>query len=96
MNFKQFLKPDWRKIVIFFILMILSIFSFFHMTLVSLPFAVVPSLWDVLASVLAPSLVVIYGFYFPYSVLIILITIIYWYLLSCFIVWIYNRIKKKK
>lgn len=90
MNIKKFLKPDWRKIAVFVILYIwatVEILSFGAVATLTLP------LWF------------FYGFIVPLSgpptnlfmgIIFLLPVFIYLYLLSCFILWIYDKTKKKK
>ena len=99
MNIKQFLKPDWRKIVIFVIpitLTVISIFFNFKGSDVLLYF-------PILLCVIIPKCIT-GGGELPQvnNVLYLLsfiITYFIWYLLSCFIVCIYdkfNSVKVKK
>ena len=96
MNFKQFLKPDWRKIVVFiilliFIVIIIPIFinSGFGVLYVNAGFPLVfyektiinPSLGTEKTNFLMLNLV---------------IDIIVLYVLSCLIVWLYDKFRKKK
>ena len=102
MNWKEFLKPDWRKVVITIVLLLFGIFgSSFIPLSVELPGRSVPVFFIIL---LWPSLIFtcvptkggiicrLYGIdiYIGYF-----ITILYLYLLSCLIVWIYNKHLKK-
>jgi len=81
MNWKQFLKPDWRKIVLTILLMILptifikGITSILH----SCPVGTIncPPLFD-----------------WESFVVMFTISLIITYLLSCLIVWIYDKVKK--
>ena len=85
MNLKEFLKPDWRKIVITFILSFIGIYTLW-----------IPG-WhheEPTRSIIV-FLSLIFGFPYITSYYHILI-IIYNYLLSCFIVWIYDRFRKGK
>jgi len=84
---KQFLKPNWRKILLFIILLIFFIGLkrnirlgdvFFTARGYPLPFQSSNGAIDNLIS---------YIFLF--------INLIFWYLISCFIIWIYNKLKKK-
>lgn len=94
MNWKEFLKPDWRKIVIFVILFVMLII------IANLyPPKLIPSWLENLNII----------FYFPdffiFEILklsistvifLFILDLIYWYLLSCLIVWVYDKVKKKK
>jgi len=98
MNFKQFLKPDWRKIVL----------SIFIATSFILPALFVTSGTN--AYILAILKIILMFLSLPLFlasliikdadlgvfIFLILISIIYWYLLSCIIAWIYDKVKKKK
>jgi len=102
MTLKQFLKPDWRKILIFVIfLIILYILS---------PFTYQPSILFWFNSFFQLEGEIIYKFQkcvpadifpicsgFDYSgVSIMIISFLFWYLLFCLMVWIYDKVKKKK
>jgi len=92
MSWKEFLKPDWRKIVITIGFFIVS--SFTGYLYVKLSY----SSWLMnLGKVL----------YFPSFFILEILNLrntpngvlyffnfIFWYLLSCFIVWIYNKVRK--
>lgn len=88
MNWKEFLKPDRRKIVIFVILSLLFSFSF-------LPF----SLFVVGVSTYIGFPLTIYYFSIRtgpiFSFENLILDIIVWYLLSCLIIWIYDKVKKR-
>jgi hypothetical protein len=90
MNLKQFLKPDWEKIVIWMIFLILSFMAPNHLIIlplfcgsnfgIPLPFY---------CSIKGPfNFNAFVGFYF-------LADAIFWYFISCLIVWIYDKFKKK-
>ena len=97
MNLKQFLKPDWRKVVIFVIPIIL--------TIIAVLFKVKGSEWDVLLyfpilfCAIIPGCITSNGEVFEVNnvlyLLSFVITYIIWYLLSCLIIWIFDKIKKK-
>ena len=79
MNVKQFLKPDWRKIVLTIVLMI------------------IPSLFITSYSIYVASCVGCgYFFNFESFGILFVISLIITYLLSCFIVWVYDKFRKKK
>ena len=93
MKIKQFLKPDWRK----FLLFAIFLFSAFYLLLGSAPYVppeyrglyyyVVEFFYMFLAF---PIFFVIWS-----DTLILIIEVIYLYLLSCLIVWIYDKYKKE-
>lgn len=78
MNWKEFLKPDWRKIVITIFLYISDYFAVpipYHSIQVLTKSAIV--LW------LSIAIMVFYDLFLSY-------------LISCFIVWFYDKMKKRK
>jgi len=89
MNWKEFFKPDWRKILIFLVLFILSSLASIKIYLCNM-------------MGIGPCPI---GYGFPLEFLYpildfknlinLLIDIIFWYLLSCLIIWIYDKVKKK-
>jgi len=98
MTLKQFLKPEWKKIVVFIIFFIGSLF---------LGKFGIEMLRRLFAGCLVSSLI---GFPFVFltkiecitrkggavwDLISLLFDLIFWYLLSCFIVWIYDKVKKK-
>ena len=103
MTLKQFLKPDWRKIVLFVILFILSLLISYPGFCVDgtnfgyceeihgFPLSAYTTFGE--QDVVPPEKLEyiryenIFGFIF---------NLIFWYLLSCLIVWIYDKVKKKK
>jgi hypothetical protein len=102
MNWKRFLKPDWRKInvllILFIILFILSII-FWNVADIHFNKSI-----ELLGNILT-SIFILPAYVFPWQSnlnIILLIAvylffeILYLYLLSCFIVWIYDRLKVKK
>lgn len=91
MNIKQFLKPDWRKFIVFIIILIISLMSvFFSGCFSGRPCFIFP--WTIFTFIL--DFFMEFGFlgFWPVAIP----SIIYWYLLSCFIIWIYDKIKVKK
>jgi len=82
MKWKEFLKPDWRKIVITILLMIIpTIFIKAYTTVLhSCPIGMIdcPPLFD--------------WKLFLQMIILVLIGI---YLFSCLIIWIYDKVKKK-
>jgi len=96
MKIKQFLKLDWRKIVLFIIFLILTFILVFG------TFGIPPSKREV------EDWIIVFLFYFlafPIELTAYLdpilgfsgfiINIVYLYFLSCLIVWIYDKVKKK-
>jgi len=98
MNLKQFLKPDWRKIVLFLILFmilifleltILSCFGGINCNLINLGTVSYQIPFTCINVCVSPNLVNLYKsiFYLSFSIII--------YFLSYFIVWIYDIYFKK-
>jgi hypothetical protein len=91
MNWKQFLKPDLRKIVLFIILMTIGMYLTFTAYVrppIDNPMNVLQPLFDL------PSFIVVM-MEIDIIPLNYLLSFIYWYLLSCLIVWVYDKYKKK-
>ena len=100
MDWKEFLKPDKKKIVILIVIMILSFLyrtppydSLMILTyILNLPFFLVDSIskiFNIFGNLSNEN-------FEKLLILIFLILILsYWYLLSCLISWIYNKLKKK-
>lgn len=98
MNWKQFLKPDWKKIVVF--ILFFSLISYISPFLHDYIF---PCVYVGPDSCMGEfyGLPLIFGVrllaVFRLDNIIFLITdLIFWYLLSCLIVWIYDKFIKKK
>jgi hypothetical protein len=103
MKWEKFFKPDWRKILIFVILFLLITFLPILLGFCATIPTVVGDKQCLLVIqpffVFLPSETISYkpivtGLYFVPSLYWIL-DIIFWYLLSCLIVWIYDKVKKK-
>lgn len=87
MTLKQFLNPDWRKIIVFIFLFVV------------LPFLISENYEKFIWSIFYFDFLGTFGpsFFFTFSYFIYLIKIIEWfatsYLISCIIILVYNRIK---
>jgi hypothetical protein len=111
MNWKQFLKPDWRKIVIFFIIL------FLELQLLGIIFRYPPEppiqsfcCQDFKKTGIMPdyckeiNLTVEGCLKYEnirkteafYNLLILIFDIVIVYIISCFIVWVYDKVKKRK
>ena len=102
MNVKKFLKPNWKKIV-------LSIIIPIQATLIGGLIANFPSYSEVgynigsnyflifmLPVLLSRVFSIPWEPIISWQVLIIIFSLLlYWYILSCLIVWIYDKVKKK-
>ena len=96
MNWKQFLKPDWKKIVIFvvfFILMYIWAYNCGDIRSSALCEARGFPLiyWNYHTISKMPPKTETNLFYFE-----LIVDLIIWYLLSCLIAWIYDKLKKPK
>lgn len=85
MTFKQFLKPDWRKIAI---TAIMFIFFVFFLTYSIYSGGVGFSFGFPIHTSRNPSILE--------QIYISIIDLVFWYLLSCLIIWIYDKFRKKK
>jgi len=98
MNLKQFVKPNWRNIVLFFILFGIGIFvsTFFNKCTINGPFGC----YDTILG-LPLDFYVKRGWppnemgKITFSIMNLIVDVIFWYLLSCLIIWIYNEAKKR-
>jgi len=101
MTFKQFFKPVWRKIVIFIILLI--IFLIFYKYKLSLMAGELPSSFPAKGLPLPIYIGCPEKMECPEKTegsekllkAFLIIDFIFWYLISCFIFWIYDKVKKK-
>ena len=94
MNLKEFLRPDWRKISLFIILMIISagLDSFVYTTERPEPnplIVFIQPVFDLPSFILVTFDIIRY--IFPAN---ILLSFIYWYFLATLIIWIYDKVKK--
>jgi ribose/xylose/arabinose/galactoside ABC-type transport system permease subunit len=101
MKIKQFLKPDWRKIVIFALLTLFSFLITYGTTFLiyrgfPLPYSFKMCEYPIysLPCKNCPNDLTCFGEEF--HLLFLSFDIIVFYLLSCLIVWIYDKVKKKK
>jgi hypothetical protein len=107
MNFKQFLKPDRRKIVIFVIINIILLIPLISFSCIfcqaTAPVDILMKCgndhynlpWETSVYCGKPYKLtsILIAIYYPS---IFIATLIITYLLSCLIVWIYDKVKKKK
>ncbi|OGI12138.1 hypothetical protein A3K64_02280 [Candidatus Micrarchaeota archaeon RBG_16_36_9] len=106
MSWKKFLKPDWRKIIVFIFLFLISssyridpkgINDYFYEISIEyyfwglpIPFYSCMFLEEYLVSPLTPSPICNIAFE------LLIPNLIFWYLTSCLIVWIYDKFRKVK
>jgi predicted membrane protein len=94
---KQFLKPDWRKIVLFVVLII--ILPIFPQNLCQDTVCLIPIPFSIILAAFINTSIKNGINYFtdPFgNFIIIIIVFIIEFLLSCLIVWIYDKFRKKK
>jgi hypothetical protein len=99
MNWKEFLKPDWRKL---FIVIILGLLSYFY----GVDYCYMPPCPEGMGCAQACSIranpflwgpgFIFFGHDAAKQISSVILGIVYWYLISCLIVWIYYKLKKKK
>jgi len=91
MDFKLFLKPDWKKLVIFFIII------FIDFSLITKPVSIEAYVFNPFLSFLrVPVVGSFFWLKWFYKSLLYTLDRVYWYLLSCLIVWVYDKRKKKR
>lgn len=100
MNWKEFLKPNGRKIIVFVILILICFFSLSFLVLVDLfgmggvsPYlmAWVIVNWPLVLGSLVTGKVIV-----GLLPIFIIMDIFWFYSLSCIIIWLYDKIKKVK
>jgi len=110
MKIKEFLKPDWRKIVIFVIIIIFSLMDISYYTKYGKSITVIdgfcalyeegepeceyslnPLFWIIPRIEISGKT---YLFFYDILINTYFIQLVYWYLLSCLIIWIYDKRKK--
>jgi hypothetical protein len=90
-SIRKFLEPDWRKIVVFVFFGIISFtlgfskYPIYDSPKIAYSYNYLPFLWPLVK----------YGYTGEPTALLIFLNSIYWYFLSCLIVWIWERRKKK-
>jgi hypothetical protein len=89
MNLKKFLKPDWRKIAIFIILLIISLFSKWCCGGCGTKSAVI------CRGVPFPYISIFWWGESKIHFLSVILNIIIFYFLSSLIIWIYDKLRKK-
>jgi hypothetical protein len=103
MNLKQFLKPDWRKIVVFAILVLIGI-AITHPLVypeLSYSFPFLPFPLEVVEIRMIPCpphepgtpISDCVEYFFIYRN--ILLNFFSYYFITCFIIWVYDKLKKK-
>jgi uncharacterized membrane protein len=91
MNLKQFFKPDGRKIVIFVVLILVTSFPRYKLhfelgiTQFGLPFPFSQKVVNPMSKTT----------YIRWEFKNLIVDIIIWYLLSCLIIWILDKLKRK-
>ena len=102
MNWKEFFKPTKIKVIFIVTIGLLTIFSRFSISLIQ--GGDVYSALDNLPLIIFTTPAFLYARYantdfgprlVSNPIIYFIITLIYWYFLSCLLVWIYNKVKKK-
>jgi hypothetical protein len=97
MNLKQFLKPDRNKIVIFIILAIILSQIKIYFTCPDCPtFQGLPFPIYTFGGLMLPIRMVGMERNYNLDCIPLFFDLIFWYLFSCFIIWIYDKVKKKE
>jgi len=103
MSWKEFLKPDWKKIVISIITLhfLVGFVSFIYLSFASLitdvTFVEGP-LWLLKFFLLGTGWLLVGGLFslFPiFGLIFMIVIILVAYAFSCLLIWIYNKVKKK-
>jgi hypothetical protein len=92
MNWKHFLKPDWRKIVITVILFAFLFYSFDGKYPINYQYIAMGGCKE--TNGMGQCIELGYGYNWAYFILDIFIWAIISYIISCFIVWIYDKFRK--
>jgi len=92
MNWKEFLKPELKRLAISILLIVISSFlSFTPQNVVVVSYGFPLSVYSNCRPVLGCPIGLNYGIdYFG-----AIVNVIFWYFISCLTVWIYNKMKKK-
>jgi predicted Na+-dependent transporter len=103
MKVKEFLKPSWRKLIIFLIIVflsftigrgnyggILTVVGVFYNPIFWLPLGIVYGSFVIIES--EGHLLRLLLEYSPRLLIGFILTIFYWYILSCLAIWLYDRI----
>jgi hypothetical protein len=91
---KQFLKPDWRKIVVFVVLFVMLFLSFDGKYPIDYMYVAMGGCKEENGKMQCIGLG--YGYNWAYFILDIFIWTIISYILSCLIVWIYDKFRKNR
>jgi len=94
MNIRQFLEPDWRKIVITIVLFAFLFYSFDGKYPIEYMYIAMGGCRETDGGMVCIGSG--YGYNWAYFFLDIFIWAIISYLLSCLIIWIYDKLRKKK
>ena len=95
MNWKEFFKPSWSKVFVYFFILpvLILLMSISPDGRLSIVFALVGQPFIFIENFL-PRTMISFGFVFDF--IFGILDFAYWYLLSCAIVWVYSRFGKKK
>jgi hypothetical protein len=108
MTLKQFLKPDWRKIVLFVVLLFIPLpipiygplllptpagITLYGYETLWIPFIL--AIWSQISCLSGSNCAPYFGNWIV-NILFIIFILPFYYLLSCLIVWIYDKFRKNK
>lgn len=97
---KEFFKPTGKKIILIYFLNLIGFIiltSYFLLSSFRLRVGPLQILWDLFLSIplRLSSIFMGFGPQIPVWIYFVLSFMIYWYLISCTIVWVYDKVKKK-
>lgn len=98
MNWKNFIKPTKEKIILFILFLLVNTFvplTPFFMVLKACLNPPCPNTILTFGSYVAESFLASLIF-FPINLIILIINLVFWYLISCLIIFAFNRFKDKK
>lgn len=101
MSWKEFLKPDWRKIILTIPLFIWGIFGFF-IVVSEMGFNILFVIGLIGMVISLPIILIFFSTSLipievlnVLSVLMVILDVLYAYLISCLIAWVYDKLKKR-
>jgi len=98
MSLKQFLKLDWRKIILFIVFSISFVYLYIYCAVnyceSSLIWALAYPITLIYPLILALESINLFLFMVVNYFITVFISFLYWYVLSCLIVWIYDKFRK--
>jgi hypothetical protein len=96
MGWKQFLKPDWRKIVLMLLFFLLGLLNVRSYTSGSCGVLQVITVWEERGLPFTFQVTKLHCSPIIFILIPAFLDLIFWYLISCLIVWVHDRYRKKK